>query len=573
MTSTNPSYSRKKRLILVVEDNELNRELLCDLFEEDYRLMEAENGQIGLNLMREHSRELSLVLLDVYMPVCDGFEFLRLRQQDPVLEQIPVIVTTASNTMEDEIYALELGANDFVTKPYNYEVVKNRINNLIRLRETASILNQLERDTTTRLFSKEFFARYVRSTLQSNPDQRYDMICSDIESFKTMNDRYGRRTCDQYLRQLARALSAAIPGMVLSGRIGGDVFAFLVRHRQNRWAKILTPSLHSGIASNMVVKYGVVSNIDPAMEVSTICDRATLALKGIKGRYGVYVATYDDVLGDQQKKEHIIVESMERALEEGQFQVYFQPKHDLRMGVTGGAEALVRWNHPELGFVSPGVFIPIFERNGFIPRLDFYVWEQVCKQLQRSRELNLPVVPISVNVSRLDFDIPDLAERITAMADRNGVDHRLLHIELTESAYAENPRQISATMERLNAAGFLLELDDFGSGYSSLSVLGSLPLSVIKLDMSLIRQAASTENYNVLRFAIQLADGMRLKTVAEGVETADQVAALQVLGCDYIQGYYYSRPLPQEEFECYLLEERERWRTQSKNSPRRLKSS
>jgi diguanylate cyclase (GGDEF)-like protein len=496
-----------------------------------------------------------MVLLDAYMPVCDGFEFLRRRREDELLERVPVIVTTASNTKEDEIRALELGANDFVTKPYNYEVVKNRINNVIRLRETASMLNQLERDDTTLLFSKEFFFRYAHSTMVGNPDQRYDIICSDIENFKTLNDRYGRERCDQLLRQLAQVLSAAIPGMILGGRIGGDVFAFLVRHRQGNWDQILVPDIHKSILSNMVVKYGICLDADPAVEVSTICDRATIALKGIKGQYGVYTAAYDEMLGEQLKKEHIIVESMERALEEEQFLVYFQPKHDLHTNATGGAEALVRWIHPELGFVSPGVFIPIFERNGFITKLDFYIWEKVCLELRRSIDQGLPLVPVSVNASRLDFDVPDLAERITAMADRYGIAHSLLHIELTESAYAENPRQITETLEKLHAEGFCVELDDFGAGYSSLSVLGSLPLSAIKLDMSLIRQASSSENFSVLRFAIQLADGMRLKTVAEGVETAEQVAALRVLGCDYIQGYFFSRPLPQQDYENYLKEE------------------
>ena len=557
-----PSTTRSKRLILVVEDNELNREILCSLLEEEYELLKAKNGLEGLELLRAHSRELSLVLLDVYMPVCNGFEFLERRREDPQLEQIPVIVTTASNTMEDEIRTLELGANDFVTKPYNYEIVRNRINNVIRLRESASILNQLEHDSTTHLYSKEFFYRYARTTLLSDPDQRYDMICSDIENFKTMNDRYGRGTCDQYLRQLAQVLDAAIPGVVLSGRIGADVFAFLVRHREDNWAQTLTPALHSDVVSNLSVNYGIDLDVDPTMEISTICDRATLALKEIKGHYGVYVSVYDDVLGEQLKKELMIVECMERALEEEQFQVYFQPKHDLHTNVTGGAEALVRWTHPELGFVSPGVFIPIFERNGFITRLDFYVWEKVCQELRRSIDQNLPLVPISVNVSRLDFDVTDLAEQITSMANRYGIDHSLLHIELTESAYAENPRQIAETLERLHKAGFNIELDDFGAGYSSLSVLGNLPLSVIKLDMSLIRQASGSGNFNVLRFAIQLADGMRLKTVAEGVETAEQVAALRVLGCDFIQGYYFSRPLPQEEYEHYLREEQARVKEQ-----------
>ena len=178
--------------------------------------------------------------------------------------------------------------------------------------------------------------------------------------------------------------------------------------------------------------------------------------------------------------------------------------------------------------------------------------EEVCKELQKCIREGLPAVPVSINASRMDFEVPDLAERIAELADRYGLDHSLLHVELTESMYTDDPDRIVRTLEALHANGFHIELDDFGSGYSSLTSLSTLTLDVMKIDMSLIRHATETNDYSILRFATLLADGMRLKTVVEGVETEDQVAALKVLGCDYIQGYFYSKPLPSEEFERYL---------------------
>ena len=254
-----------------------------------------------------------------------------------------------------------------------------------------------------------------------------------------------------------------------------------------------------------------------------------------------------------QLREHQIEENMESALAERQFVVYYQPKHDLHTDVTGGAEALVRWTHPELGFVSPGQFIPLFERNGFITSLDFYIWEEVCKELRHCLDEGLPAVPVSINASRMDFDVPDLAGEIAALADKYHLDHSLLHVELTESMYSDNPGKIEKTLEELHNNGFHIELDDFGSGYSSLTSLNTLTLDVMKVDMSLIRQASATGDYSILRFCSLLADNLRLKTVVEGVEDAEQVAALKVLGCDYIQGYYFSKPLPPKEFEEYLV--------------------
>ena len=543
---------REKRLVLVVEDNALSRQILCAALEEQYEVIQAENGREGLEKLEEYHTELALVLLDVYMPECDGFEFLRRKGAEERYDTVPVIVATASDSREDEIKCLKLGANDFVVKPYKTEIILNRVANMIKLRESASLVNQLTWDRVTGLYSKEFFYRAVEGAFASS-DGEFDLVCSDVENFKSLNDRYGEDNCDTLLNNLATRITSALPELVAGGRIGADKFAFLIGHQQHGWEEALT-SISDGLPlANVNVKFGELECVDHTMAVPTACNRAMIALETIKGRHDVMLALFDDDLYQRQAMEQVIRESMESALGELQFTVHYQPKYDVRSNSIGGAEALVRWSHPEIGFISPGFFIPIFERNGFITKLDLYVWEEACREVKRCKELGLPSVPISVNLSRLDFDVPDLAEQIAALADKHGVDHSLLGVELTESAYADNPDAVINVLKQLKGMGFTIELDDFGAGYSSLISLNMLPLDVMKLDMSMIRQATELGDFRIVESAIKLAQLLGLRTVVEGVETSVEAEKVKEMGCDLIQGYYYSKPLCREDFEAYLV--------------------
>ena len=248
-----------------------------------------------------------------------------------------------------------------------------------------------------------------------------------------------------------------------------------------------------------------------------------------------------------------VMEDAADALTAGQFQVYYQPKHNIETGSIGGAEALVRWTHPELGFMSPGVFIPLFEQNGFITKLDRYIWEEVCKSIAEWKEKGYKQIPVSVNISRRDFEDPYLADIIIELVDSFGIEHSLFHIEVTESAYSDNPDIIVNTIQKLHDNGFVIELDDFGTGYSSMTALSKLDLDVMKLDMSLIQNDVPGTDKNVLEFSMQLAKMMKLITVAEGVETSGQADRIRSLGGDYIQGYLYSKPLVKIMFEEYLV--------------------
>ncbi|MBQ9537396.1 MAG: EAL domain-containing protein [Desulfovibrionaceae bacterium] len=552
-TQTDLAVSAKQTL-LVVEDNDMNREILTDLLSDEYNVLQAYNGFNGLDVLKEHYQEISLILLDIFMPDCNGFEFLAHKKEEVLYDSIPVIVLTSSNTVDDEIRCLELGASDFLAKPYNTEVMKNRIRSTIRLRDASSMLNRLEKDSLTGLYSKEFFNHEATNALDQQRDRHFDLLCCDIENFRRVNDRFGAQASDEFLKYLARRLTEQIPGIVAAGRMAGDVFAVLLEHQDLDWNKLVNSIIEPNQLAGVAVKYGLVKQVDHTAPIRTLLDRAIMALEEIKGHFKVNLAIYDEEIHQQQVLKQLLIENMETSLNAGHFHVYYQPKHDLKDDSIIGAEALVRWIHPELGFISPGKFIPIFEDNGFITQLDHYVWEQVCIEIRHCLDIGFSIVPISVNISRVNFENANLADEIISIVDNYKIDHSLFHIEVTESVAHGNENNIIGTLQKLHDNGFIIELDDFGSGYSSLAALTTLSLDVMKLDISVIRKASELKNYSLVRYAILLAESMKLKSIAEGVETDDQVAALRVLGCDYIQGHYYSAAMPKEDFEPYLLE-------------------
>ena len=309
-------------------------------------------------------------------------------------------------------------------------------------------------------------------------------------------------------------------------------------------------------AKNVAVKWGIYSVESQTVTVDQMCDRALLAARSIKGQYGIYFAAYDDKLRDELLRQQAIIDSMETALEEGQFLVYLQPKYRICDETMAGAEALVRWKHPEWGFQSPAEFIPLFEKNGFITKLDQYVWDKTCCYLRRWDDEGYPPVPVSVNVSRADIYHADIADIMVRTVSKYGLTPSRLHLEITESAYTEDPGQIIETVSHLRELGFVIEMDDFGSGYSSLNMLNQMPIDILKLDMTFIRsETAKPADQGVLQFIMELARRMHLSVVAEGVETKEQLDRLGETGCDYVQGYYFARPMPAGDFERLMRDQ------------------
>ena len=300
----------------------------------------------------------------------------------------------------------------------------------------------------------------------------------------------------------------------------------------------------------IVVRFGIYQIEDRTIDVTVMYDRAVLAVKRIKGKYGEAYAYFDDSMRNELLLEKEITNSMQQALADGEFLVYLQPKCNLKTEEYVGAEALIRWMNPERGLLPPGQFIPIFEKTGFITEVDLYVWEQVCRMLARWKQENRTLIPISVNVSRADLYHSDFMDRILELMDKYDIEPSLLHMEITETVYTENQNQILDMVNQMEKLGFKVEMDDFGSGYSSLNMLTEIPVDVLKLDMRFLEgYSAGKAKGNILEFSVGLAKSLGLESVAEGVETREMVDELKRLNCEMGQGYYFSRPIPIHEFE------------------------
>lgn len=544
----------KKQKLLVVDDNSINRKILCNILKDNYETVQAQNGREALEILNEQCDSLSLVLLDIVMPVMSGYEFLDATRDDKILSSIPVIAITSAVDGDNELECLERGATDFVTKPVNAQVVKHRVASILRLRENAKLVNTLKYDSLTGLYTKELFYRNVNDYILENPDKEYSIVCTDIENFKLINEMYGTKKGDELLKHIANRLYQFKGTLGVYGRIGADVFAFLIErenmYSQEDFADRISYVLIDAPILNVSLKCGVYEITDASVSVSAMCDRAILALREIKHKYGVYFAKYDDNIRKNLLKEQLIVETMERSLTDNSFKVYLQPKHNAITNEISGAEALIRWIHPDLGFMPPNDFIPLFETNGFISRLDYFVWEEVCKLLNKWIKEGKPVVPISVNASRTDFNSPNLVKTIVQLTDKYSVPHELLHLELTESAYTDNPQHIISVVEELRNLDFKIEMDDFGSGYSSLNMLSELPLDILKLDMRFLQH--NDDKNRIISFIISLAKWLDFPTIAEGVETEEEAQLLRSMGCNYIQGYLFAKPMPVGDFEAYM---------------------
>lgn len=422
-------------------------------------------------------------------------------------------------------------------------------------------LLHLQKDELTGLYSRDFFIQKADEILQKHPGERFRFFVSDVENFKSINEKYGVETSDKLLKYLAESLKRKAPNVIIAGRITADKFVCLqksgISQTSEEGRQLQNEILENSPIKNISWKHGVYySDFEENVSAQQMCDRARTAVESIKGNYNVACAIYDKALANKIKVQQQILDNMEGALERQEIKIFLQPKHDLHKNCTGGAEALVRWIHPEIGFMNPGDFIPLFEKNGFIKKLDDFVIVEICKVLRRWLDTGKPIVPISVNLSRRDFDKDDLAEHIISIVDSYKLSHGLLHFELTESAFADNPAQITRIIKTLHDSGFAIELDDFGSGYSSLTSLSEIEFDILKLDMSIVRKEETDSSRSILDLCSNLIKQMDLISVAEGVETEPQLERLKKIGCDYIQGYYYSKPLSIDDFEKYLNDEK-----------------
>ena len=557
--------SAEKRRILLIEDELVNQTILTAYLEHDYEVIAASTGAQALETLYAQYETISLILLDLNLPDIHGLELLKQIKEDSRSRHLPVIVMTADSGAEVE--SLTLGAIDFIPKPYpQQKVVLARILRTIEFSEDKDTLSLTERDHLTGLYNRDFFYRYALQLDAHHKDFPADAIVLDINHFHSINERFGKAYGDEVLRRLADWLFSRMEreGGIACRSIADTFLVYCPHHEDySLWREELSACLGSGENSkgHIRLRMGVYSNVDKTLDVERRFDRAKLAADTVRGSAAKAVGLYDHALYEEELLSEQLLEDFPGAIREGQFQVYYQPKFNVQTEepMLHSAEALVRWKHPSLGMISPGLFIPLFEKSGLIQTLDMYVWAAAAAQIRKWKEDFGITLPVSVNVSRIDLYDPQLKESLRGIIGKNGLGFDELLLEITESAYTQDSRQLVEALKQLRAMGFRIEMDDFGSGYSSLSMLSTLPIDILKLDMQFIRSAfEERRDTRLLDAVIRLADVFALPVVAEGVETAEQVAVLRALGCRFVQGYYFSRPLPADEFERLLAERKER---------------
>ena len=548
-----------KRQILVVDDEMINREVLGHILAPSYDVLYAKNGKEAMMLIRENRETLSLVFLDLIMPDMSGKEVLALVTSDEELFHIPVIVLTSDQ--ESEVECFGLGAIDFIPKPYpQADVILARVRRTIELFEGRNIIRSTERDKMTGLYSKEYFFRYSELFDNQNRNDAADAIVVDINHFRILNERYGKTFCDGILVRIAKKIESFV---LDSGGIGGrresDTFLIYCPHREDYVKMLNSFSVELGDeagAGRVHVRMGVYANVDKSVDMERRFDRAKMAADTVQGSFTKTIGFYDEKLNEQELFAEQLIEDFSGALEEKQFEVYYQPKFNIRhhIPVLSSAEALVRWNHPKL-MVSPGLFIPLFESNGLIHQLDIFVWQTTARQIRRWKDHFGYAVPVSVNVSRVDLYDENVVGTLIDIVESNGLSPEDMHLEVTESAYTENSGQIIDMVNKLRDYGFRIEMDDFGTGYSSLNMISKLPIDALKLDMGFIRDAFKQGgSTRMLEVILDIAAYLGVPTIAEGVETEEQYKALRLMGCNLVQGYYFSQPVPASKFEPFLVQ-------------------
>ena len=549
-----------KRKILVVDDEPVNRQLLSFILEESdsYEIETAADGREALRALSAAPEAWSLVCLDLLMPVLDGFGVLDAMRVDPALSRIPIIVLTSE--IELEVESLRRGAADFIKKPFDApEIILARVRRIIELNEDRHMLDIAEHDETG-LYTQKFFLEYMDQICRRKGPQQMDTIALDIDHFHLINEIYGKDFSDYVLKQIGEGVRAFLEAHTGIGcHWDTDQFYIYCEHLED------TSALHDlkqRIAAlsqdaRLRIRAGIYTDT-PEEDIGA--DRrlssARFACNTLRDVYDRNIAVYDAALHDNQLFAHRLVNDMERGIRNGEFRIWLQPKFRITddTPVLDSAEVLVRWEHPQFGQLSPSRFIPVFEQNGLLRELDRTIWGETASLLRHWHDTLGKDPDISINVSRIDLYDESTEGFLTQVLTECGIDPKHFRLEITESASTEDTDSLITVLEHMSERGFIIEMDDFGAGYSSLNMLTDMPLSAVKLDMLFARNIDNDpKKYYMVELIISLARYLGLSVIAEGVETEAQYRKLKDAGVDICQGYYFSKPLPAEEFERRYL--------------------
>jgi diguanylate cyclase (GGDEF)-like protein len=556
---------KSRQNIMVIEDNQDCQEILQNVLEESYNITVVSNTQEALLLLMDAPTTYSLILLELDLPDDACINFLKQRNNQTFLQSIPVIVITGDGN-DNGCY--KLGADEFIRKPLNTpDIILARCERTMALFENKNLVQQTERDKLSGLYTIDYFFEYLKQIIPLDMGSDRDAIVIDIEHFRLINEIYGRSVGDQILADIGNYLQQILTTLnAIACRAGADVFYVYCIHQesyQELQEDLQDILAHHVKVNNIRARVGVWQFVERGVtDPETWFDRAKSACDRISGNFTVSIATYNSGLHTKHLREERLIRDIYEAIEHKDLKVYYQPKYAIQGDKPHlrSAEALIRWIHPTLGFISPADFIPLFESNGLIQMVDYYVWKEAAAQIRRWKDEYDFTVPVSVNVSRIDIYDPDLENKFCNILKENNLSPSEYMIEITESAYAENAQGLIEVLESMRQKGFKIEMDDFGTGYSSLGMLTEIPIDILKIDMSFVRSMEKHEkNKRMVELIIDIAKFLKVPCVAEGVETESQLRALRRMGCDVIQGYFFSKPVSPEDFVKFIEKEKSLW--------------
>ncbi|MBE6901070.1 MAG: EAL domain-containing protein [Ruminococcaceae bacterium] len=420
-----------------------------------------------------------------------------------------------------------------------------------------------EIDTLTGGRNKQKFIEDVKKMMKKTSPDKWAMVMFDIDKFKFVNDRLGYQEGDRMLERIYKTLSDNMDDSELFSRISDDNFACVIRNGPDNEITTRFSNIYAEFErrNSLFVKYPVVFSAGVCrlgqcreggkeIDINTALDRCIIAKRTMKSAHFTSIAFYDGKIRDKALREKDYENLMPVALEHREFECYLQPKYGLKSRHIEGAEALIRWNSKEFGFVFPNEFIPISEKNGFVVELDFFILEEVCRAMRRWIDDGKTPIVVSVNQSRLHLNYDDYIWRLREIVDKYEIPYEYIELELTESVFMENADRLLEIMQKLHDIGFKLSLDDFGSGYSSLNMLKDIPVDVVKIDREFFSGTVNSEKGRaVISTVVDLAANLNMEVISEGVETKEQVEFLTEINCAMVQGYYFAKPMTIAQFE------------------------
>ena len=551
-----------KNTVLIIDKNKPDQDFLISALDESrYSFIRSNNIEDGYKTLLENKSIISLVILDLSHQSEEGLKFLETKDNTPDIRDIPIIIVT--NKKDLEVKCLSLGASHFILKPFeSSEVIKARIENILALYRKNMIISKTREDEVTGLLNTDFFILYASELLKHEED--YDMIAIRLSNYSILSELYPRDRCYALLRGMAKALlDIAASNGGFAARSHADSF-YLIIPTQKDYDWIIQAIRKIIITDELKelktkVKLGIYQRINKKLTINTLIQIAMNACVSIVNIETESITFYDEIQHKQDLYNQELINDFEDAIKEKQFEIYLQPKYNVRGNkpVLDNAEALVRWNSPKFGFVNPGEFIPLFESNGLIEELDKYVFSEVARLLADLKLTFKEKTPkISVNLSRIDFYDPLIIDKMDKILKENNIDNNLISLEITESAYTKDKEQLISKINELRNAGYSIEIDDFGSGYSTLNMLSTIPFDTLKIDKIFMKNfGVSSGTRSIIKAIVDIGKSLGVSIVCEGVESKNQYDFLKTLKIDYIQGYYLSRPVPYSGFKKLLKKE------------------